>query len=72
MVTLRALAEANCLTDKIAAGDAADSLAEAIFGIGAGEVSSLFMIELIKSVKKLEDMDLSTGHEGQYLRARQG
>jgi len=70
-VTLKALAEAN-YTDKVAAGDAADSLAEAFLGVGAREVSSLFMIELIKSAKSLEYMSSSMKHGGQYLRIRQG
>ncbi|KAK0616979.1 hypothetical protein B0T14DRAFT_589294 [Immersiella caudata] len=71
-VTLRALAEANCLEDKTRAGDAAGILTEAFLGVSASEVSALFVIELIKSAGSLEQMSSSFKGGGQHLRIRQG
>ncbi|KAK0640794.1 hypothetical protein B0T16DRAFT_514756 [Cercophora newfieldiana] len=76
-VTLKALAEANCLEDKKGAGDAADSLTEAYLGVGADEVSALFMIQLIKSTKTSKHTDSILGGKAhrilagtQYISAR--
>jgi len=71
-VTLKALAEANCLEDKTRAADAADILTGAFLGVNASEVSALFMIEIIKSAGSLEQMSSSFEGGGQHLRIRQG
>lgn len=70
-VTLKALAEAN-FKDKVAVGNAADFLAGAYLGVNASEISSLYMIEHIKSGAGLENMSSSMKDGGQYLRIRQG
>lgn len=58
--------------EKEAAGEAAESLAGAFFGVGADEISALFVIEQIKSVGGLENMFSHLPDGGQYLRVRQG
>lgn len=71
MVALKALAEAN-FQDKAAVAEAADFVAGACFGVGAADVSSLYMIEHIKSGTGLAKMSSSIQDGGQYLRIRQG
>ena len=60
------------MKDKKGAGDAADRLAEGFFGVGADEVSALFMIDLIRSAKTLENMSFISHNGGQFMRIRQG
>ncbi|KAK4444517.1 putative amine oxidase [Podospora aff. communis PSN243] len=55
-----------------AAGYAADTVAEAFLGVSAGEVSALFMIELIRSSGSLEQMSSSFEGGSHCLRVRQG
>ncbi|KAK3361598.1 putative amine oxidase [Lasiosphaeria ovina] len=70
-VTFKALAEAN-FPDNQAVGEAADFLAGALLGVGADEISALFMIEHTKSGTGLENMASDLPDGGQYLRVRQG
>ncbi|KAK0708010.1 amine oxidase [Lasiosphaeris hirsuta] len=58
--------------EKEAAREAAESLAGAFFGVGADEISALFVIEQIKSVGGLENMFSHLPDGGQHLRVRQG
>ncbi|KAK3693237.1 putative amine oxidase [Podospora appendiculata] len=69
-VTFKALVQANCPGE--AATDAADLLTGALFGVGAGEISSLYVIEHVKSCTGLENLLSDMQDGGQFLRVRQG
>ncbi|KAK3332800.1 putative amine oxidase [Cercophora scortea] len=69
-VTFKALVQANCPGE--AAMDAADLLTGALFGVGASEISSLYVIEHVKSCTGLENLLSDMEDGGQYLRVREG
>jgi len=73
MVTLKALAEANC-RDATVGGQAADFVSGALLGVEASEVSALFVLDMMKRTgERSEFMSLVLGGGGgDSFRIRQG